>query len=30
MKSAHIGGVGVLLAGVGPGVKDVNRQNEVS
>ncbi len=27
---AHIGGVGVLLAGYGPGTKDVNRQNEVS
>lgn len=26
----HIGGVGILLAGYGPGVKDVNRQNEVS
>jgi hypothetical protein len=26
----HTGGVGVLLAGYGPGVKDVNRQNEVS
>ena len=26
----HIGGVGVLLAGYGPGVKDVNRQNDVS
>jgi hypothetical protein len=27
---AHAGGVGVLLAGYGPGTKDVNRQNEVS
>ena len=26
----HVGGVGVLLAGYGPGTKDVNRQNEVS
>jgi hypothetical protein len=27
---AHLGGVGVLLAGYGPGTKDVNRGNEVS
>ena len=27
---AHVGGVGVLLAGYGPGVKNVNRANEVS
>jgi hypothetical protein len=26
----HVGGVGVLLAGYGPGTKDVNRQNEIS
>jgi hypothetical protein len=26
---AHIGGVGVLLAGYGPGTKNVNRKNEV-
>jgi hypothetical protein len=26
----HIGGVGVLLAGYGPGTKDLNRLNEVS
>ena len=26
----HIGGVGILLAGHGPGVKAVNRQNDVS
>jgi hypothetical protein len=26
---AHLGGVGVLLAGYGPGTKDVNRENEV-
>jgi hypothetical protein len=26
---AHLGGVGVLLAGYGPGTKDVNRDNEV-
>jgi hypothetical protein len=26
----HVGGVGVLLAGYGPGTKNVNRQNEVS
>jgi hypothetical protein len=26
---AHVGGVGVLLAGYGPGTKDVNRENEV-
>jgi hypothetical protein len=26
----HVGGVGLLLAGYGPGTKDVNRQNEVS
>jgi hypothetical protein len=25
----HLGGVGVLLAGYGPGTKDVNRENEV-
>jgi hypothetical protein len=27
---AHLGGVGVLLTGYGPGTKDVNRGNEVS
>lgn len=27
---AHVGAVGVLLAGYGPGTKDVNRENEVS
>ncbi len=27
---SHIGGVGILLAGYGPGTKDVNRQNVVS
>ena len=27
---SHVGGVGILLAGYGPGTKDVNRQNEVS
>jgi hypothetical protein len=27
---ARLGGVGILLAGYGPGVKDVNRDNEVS
>ncbi len=27
---SHAGGVGVLLAGYGPGTKDVNRQNEIS
>jgi len=26
---AHVGGVGVLLAGYGPGMKDVNRENEI-
>jgi hypothetical protein len=26
----HVGGVGLLLAGYGPGTKDVNRRNEVS
>ena len=26
---AHLGGVGVLLAGYGPGTKDVNRENQV-
>jgi hypothetical protein len=26
----HIGGAGVLLAGYGPGTKDVNRNNEIS
>jgi len=26
---SHLGGVGVLLAGYGPGLKDVNRNNEV-
>jgi hypothetical protein len=26
---SHLGGVGVLLAGYGPGTKDVNRQNEI-
>lgn len=26
----HVGGVGVLLAGYGPGTKDVNRDNEVA
>jgi len=25
----HLGGVGILLAGYGPGTKDVNRQNQV-
>ena len=25
----HVGGVGILLAGYGPGTKDVNRENEV-
>ena len=25
----HLGGVGVLLAGYGPGTKDVNRENEI-
>ncbi len=25
----HVGGVGILLAGYGPGTKDVNRRNEV-
>jgi hypothetical protein len=27
---AHTGGVGILLAGYGPGTKDVNKRNEVS
>lgn len=27
---AHLGGVGILLAGYGPGTKDVSRHNEVS
>jgi len=27
---AHTGGVGILLAGYGPGTKDVNQRNEVS
>lgn len=27
---AHVGGVGVLLAGYGPGLKDVNRNNQVT
>ena len=27
---AHLGGVGILLAGYGPGTKDVNRENQVS
>ncbi|PIY37317.1 MAG: hypothetical protein COZ06_33160 [Armatimonadetes bacterium CG_4_10_14_3_um_filter_66_18] len=26
----HLGGVGILLCGYGPGTKDVNRENEVS
>jgi hypothetical protein len=26
----HVGGVGILLAGYGPGAKDVNRNNEVT
>jgi hypothetical protein len=26
----HVGGVGILLAGYGPGTKDVNRNNEVT
>jgi hypothetical protein len=26
----HIGGAGILLAGYGPGTKDVNRKNEIS
>ena len=27
---AHLGGVGVLLAGYGPGTKDVNRENQIA
>src|SRR4051794_6954001 len=27
---SHLGGVGILLAGYGPGTKDVNRENEVT
>lgn len=29
-EMGHVGGVGVLLAGYGPGTKDVNRRNEVT